>query len=32
MDVFGFFYVGNLTQEYAKDGHIIFIDAVFVKK
>ncbi|MEM2117345.1 MAG: hypothetical protein QW754_06445 [Thermoplasmata archaeon] len=28
----GYHYVGNLNQSYAEDGHVIFIDAVFVKK
>ena len=28
---FGFRYVGNLEQSYADDGHVVFIDAVFVK-
>lgn len=27
----GYRYVGNLEQSYADDGHVIFIDAVFVK-
>ena len=27
----GFKYAGNLNQTYADDGHVIFIDAVFVK-
>jgi FkbM family methyltransferase len=27
----GFHYGGNLAQTYANDGHVIFIDAVFVK-
>lgn len=27
----GFRYAGNLNQRYADDGHVIFIDAVFVK-
>jgi len=27
----GYHYVGNLDQSYADDGHVIFIDAVFVK-
>lgn len=27
----GYHYAGNLLQSYANDGHIIFIDAVFVK-
>ncbi|MEZ0344649.1 MAG: FkbM family methyltransferase [Caldimicrobium sp.] len=28
----GFKYAGNLSQAYADDGHVIFIDAVFVKR
>jgi FkbM family methyltransferase len=28
---FGFNYTGNLEQNYDKDGHVIFLDAVFVK-
>lgn len=27
----GYFYAGNLDQIYADDGHVIYIDAVFVK-
>ena len=27
----GFQYAGNLNQIYADDGHVIYIDAVFVK-
>jgi FkbM family methyltransferase len=27
----GFNYIGNLEQSYAHDGHVIFIDAVFMK-
>ena len=27
----GFSYAGNLEQSYAQDGHLIFIDGVFVK-
>ena len=27
----GFKYAGNLEQVYANDGHVIYIDAVFVK-
>jgi hypothetical protein len=27
----GFKYAGNLDQSYADDGHVTFIDAVFVK-
>jgi FkbM family methyltransferase len=27
----GFRYAGNLNQRYADDGHVIYIDAVFVK-
>lgn len=27
----GYNYVGNLSQKYADDGHVIYIDAVFVK-
>ncbi len=29
---YGYTYAGNLEQSYAKDGHVIFIDAVFIKK
>ncbi len=28
----GFKYAGNLNQSFANDGHVIFIDAVFVRK
>lgn len=28
----GFHYAGNLNQTYSDDGHVIFIDAVFVKE
>lgn len=28
---FGFSYIRNLNQIYADDGHVIYIDAVFVK-
>lgn len=27
----GFRYAGNLSQVYAKDGHVIYIDVVFIK-
>lgn len=27
----GYHYIGNLSQHYADDGHVIYIDAVFVK-
>jgi len=27
----GYRYIGNLSQHYAKDGHVIYVDAVFVK-
>jgi FkbM family methyltransferase len=30
LDEFGFRYVGNLDQTYATDGHVVFIDAVFL--
>lgn len=32
MDQLGFEYVGNLEQVFAKDSHVIYIDAVFLKK
>jgi FkbM family methyltransferase len=31
LDDLGFNYAGNLDQNYDKDGHVIFLDAVFVK-
>ena len=31
LDDFGFNYAGNLEQNYDNDGHVIFLDAVFVK-
>jgi FkbM family methyltransferase len=31
MTQLGFKYAGNLDQTYAKDGHVIFIDALFVR-
>jgi FkbM family methyltransferase len=31
LDEFGYRYVGNLDQTYATDGHVVFIDAVFVR-
>ncbi len=32
LDALGYRYVGNFDQLYAKDGHCIYIDAVFLKK
>lgn len=32
MDSLGFCYAGNLTQAYAADGHVVFIDALFIRK
>jgi len=32
LDELGYHYVGNLDQVYADDGHVIFIDAVFLRK
>jgi FkbM family methyltransferase len=31
LDGFGYRYVGNLDQTYAADGHVVFIDGVFVR-
>ena len=31
-DKMGFYYAGNLEQVYASDGHVIYFDAVFVKR
>jgi FkbM family methyltransferase len=31
LDSFGYRYVGNLDQTYATDGHVVFIDGVFVR-
>lgn len=31
LDPLGYSYVGNLDQTYAADGHVVFIDAVFVR-
>ena len=31
LDDLGFHYAGNLDQNCDKDGHVIFLDAVFVK-
>jgi len=31
LDTLGYRYVGNLDQTYATDGHVVFIDAVFVR-
>ena len=31
LDELGYRYVGNLDQTYATDGHVVFIDAVFVR-
>ena len=31
LDGLGYDYVGNLDQTYATDGHVVFIDAVFVR-
>ena len=28
----GYSYAGNLNQTYADDGHVIYIDAIFVSK
>jgi hypothetical protein len=32
LDTLKFNYAGNLAQIYAKDGHVIYFDAVFIKK
>jgi FkbM family methyltransferase len=32
LESLGFYYVGNLEQIYANDGHVIFVDAIFLKK
>jgi FkbM family methyltransferase len=32
LDGLGFRYIGNLEQNYAEDGHCIFLDAVFVSR
>lgn len=32
LDSYGYQYVGNLEQIYADDGHVVYIDAVFVNK
>lgn len=32
LDQINFCYAGNLDQVYAKDGHVIYLDAVFIKK
>ena len=32
LDSYRYRYVGNLEQSYADDGHVIYIDAVFLKK
>lgn len=31
MDELGFHYRGNLLQSYGEDGHVVYIDAVFIK-
>jgi FkbM family methyltransferase len=31
LDGFGYTYVGNLDQTYATDGHVVFIDGVFIR-
>ena len=28
----GYRYIGNLDQTYAEDGHVIFIDSVFIRR
>ncbi|HAP41208.1 MAG TPA: FkbM family methyltransferase [Nitrospira sp.] len=32
LDGHGFEYVGNLSQSYAEDGHVIFFDALFIEQ
>jgi len=32
LDKLGYGYAGNLDQNYARDGHVIYIDAVFVRR
>jgi len=32
LDHMGFYYAGNLEQVYASDGHVIYFDAVFVRR
>lgn len=32
LDTLGYQYVGNMSQSYSKDGHCIFLDAVFLNK
>tara|TARA_R110002096_G_scaffold133093_1_gene283859 strand:- start:152 stop:415 length:264 start_codon:yes stop_codon:yes gene_type:complete len=32
LDNYGFNYVGNKEQVYGNDGHVIFLDACFVKR
>jgi FkbM family methyltransferase len=32
LDELGYCYAGNLQQSYADDGHVVYIDAVFIRK